>query len=697
MYRYYINNTLVDEAIGHDRFVTTIKRDRSLRGIVVTQDASISFIGTGYDLLYGYKQTEGFDYTADLLIQRSVDSGSTWKDWHNGKIFISDIEWDEKQKLATTKVVDNGYYARINNNKSVGIPIYGEFSKNNVSITPCTEYDLELFEPSSGTYYTVTRPVGGEKAFTAFKVHDVLRYMVSWMSDGEVGFESTVLDDAGEYGYYALTTGRVIENGDPSIVYSPPFSYPGVSTEQWQQSLGTMTFQDALNNVCKRFNLWWTIVQQDGTTVFKLEKEQYWRDNDNLLTCVNVDGLKCRTNSDLLYGKVAFGQGEVDSSSYLSFPEDIEFIGFKDEELPVVGESNVADNTLDLKTTWVSSSNVIEALLINGLEVDRDFDGKKFIIQCADNAGALQAVQTNNLDSSGAFYYNQSITNAEVSTRFIEAVPNSLALYLGTETGYFVARGDTTGTAINISTAANFNAVIGSNLRFDNDYDGAGYVVPEINIGVLTSATGDPDTVYGAATVQGNPVSLANSYFTAPASGRYGFTAGTVFNWVPYSSVFSATIKLKAWVTDNAGTYLYDVDFGSVIAAPGFNQVAGSVYLNLTSGQRVYVQPYGIVTHTAFSANNSSIQFYSGRFFACTAVATGGGVYQTYDPTAIPIYNYEFDYPVTSDQYDTIRFDLSGKITFSRSGGVQRSGWIEQMKFNHRTQQAKFILASKDR
>ncbi len=696
MYRYYINSTLVDEAIGFDRFVTSIKRNRTLRGIVVTQDATLTFVGSGYDLLYGYKQTQGFDYTADLLIQKTTDGGSTWNNWHEGKIFISDIEWDEKELKATTKIVDNGYYARINNNKSVGIPLYGEFSKNNVAITPCTEYDLKLFEPASGTYYTITRPSGGEKAFTAFKVHDVLRFMVEWMSDGEISFESEALQDGGEFGYYALTTGRVIENGDPSIVYSPPISYPGVSLEQWQKSLDTITFQDALNNVAKRFNLWWSIVDTGGGLVFKLEKEQYWRNNVNLLTCSTIDGLKCRTNSDLLYGKVSFGQGETDSSSYLSFPEEIEFIGFKDEELPVVGESNVADNTLDLKTTWISSSNVIEALLVNGLEVDRDFDSKKFIIQCEDDAGALKAVATNNLDGSSVRYYNQSLTNAEISTRFIEAVPNSLAVYLGTETGYFVARGSANEAQSALIGFSDINSIVGVNLQFDNDYDAVSYSEPELTLGVLTSATSDPDTVYGGATVQGNPVSLANSYFECPASGRYAFSSGCQFLWNPANNVISFNLKLVAWVTDNLGVFQYYVDMASVLASAGINTIAGTAYLNLSSGQRVYVYRYYNLRRNAPS-QTSYIQFSSGRFFACTSVGTGGGVYQTYDPTAIPIYNYEFDYPVVEDDFNLIRSAVAGKITFKRDEGRQRSGWIDSMKYNHLTNQAKFIIASKDR
>ena len=58
-YRYYLNGTLVNEAEGWERLVTTIKRNRSTRGIEVTQDATITFNGAAYDTLYGYKQTQG--------------------------------------------------------------------------------------------------------------------------------------------------------------------------------------------------------------------------------------------------------------------------------------------------------------------------------------------------------------------------------------------------------------------------------------------------------------------------------------------------------------------------------------------------------------------------------------------------------------------------------------------------------------
>ena len=39
---------------------------------------------------------------------------------------------------------------------------------------------------------------------------------------------------------------------------------------------------------------------------------------------------------------------------------------------------------------------------------------------------------------------------------------------------------------------------------------------PELVGGAIISQSSDPDGVYGGATVQGNPVNNANSYFTAP-------------------------------------------------------------------------------------------------------------------------------------------------------------------------------------
>ena len=303
---------------------------------------------------------------------------------------------------------------------------------------------------------------------------------------------------------------------------------------------------------------------------------------------------------------------------------------------------------------------------------------------------------TNNLDGSSVRYYNQSLTNAEISTRFIEAVPNSLAVYLGTETGYFVARGSANEAQSALLGSIDINSIVGSNIQFDNDYDAVSYSEPELTLGVLTSATSDPDAVYGGATVQGNPVSLANSYFQCPASGRYALSSGCQFLWNPANNVISFNLKLVAWVTDNLGVFQYYVEIASVIASAGINTIAGTAYLNLSSGQRVYVYRYYNLQRNAPS-QTSYIQFYSGRFFACTSVGTGGGVYQTYDPTAIPIYNYEFDYPVVEDDFNSIRSAVAGKITFKRDEGRQRSGWIDSMKYNHLTNQAKFIIASKDR
>jgi len=53
------------------------------------------------------------------------------------------------------------------------------------------------------------------------------------------------------------------------------------------------------------------------------------------------------------------------------------------------------------------------------------------------------------------------------------------------------------------------------------------------------------------------------------------------------------------------------------------------------------------------------------------------------------------EYPVTESEFNTILQSKRGTLTFSRSGGKVRSGWIESFKYNHKKNQANIILASK--
>ena len=42
-----------------------------------------------------------------------------------------------------------------------------------------------------------------------------MEFMLRWMTDGAVGFESDTLADTGDYPYYVITTGRVFAEWRP--------------------------------------------------------------------------------------------------------------------------------------------------------------------------------------------------------------------------------------------------------------------------------------------------------------------------------------------------------------------------------------------------------------------------------------------------------------------------------------------------
>jgi hypothetical protein len=116
----------------------------------------------------------------------------------------------------------------------------------------------------------------------------------------------------------------------------------------------------------------------------------------------------------------------------------------------------------------------------------------------------------------------------------------------------------------------------------------------------------------------------------------------------------------------------------------------------LNGSERVYVyRHYRLSVDGTTPGGYHYYQAFNNGHFACTSVQTGGGVYQQYDPTQIPIYNYEMEYPVTESEFNTILQSKRGTLTFSRSGGKVRSGWIESFKYNHKKNQANIILASK--
>ncbi|MBK9526715.1 MAG: hypothetical protein IPO39_18875 [Bacteroidetes bacterium] len=304
IYRALLDGVVRDEPQGWDTLIDSFKRDYNLRGIVSTKDGQFVFQGDGYRYLNDLALNSSGTSKVDLIIERSDDDGNSFIEDYKGTIFIADCEFNEGTREARCKIQDDSYYARINNNKSIGVFLYGSRSKNNVAITPCTVYTIKYFTVTTGAY--ITQTFNGGYTGAAFKSFDVLRYMIEWMTDKNVGFASSIFDTGGELENWMVTHGRAIQLADQAAPGSAP-----CDQTVWETNWDKVKWDDVFKNHSNRFNLWWTIEYTTGVPVFRLEKESYFRATDTVHYAFDVDTIKTKINSALFYAKVQFGQGEM--------------------------------------------------------------------------------------------------------------------------------------------------------------------------------------------------------------------------------------------------------------------------------------------------------------------------------------------------------------------------------------------------
>jgi len=253
-YRFYINNVLIPEPEnigGWNKLLTNIKRDSSnLKGLLVSQDVQLDFIGTQYTFFRLAYFNSGVCAEYTTLIEQSYDD-INYSTLHRGIIKLRDVVLRDMLKgIATAKINDNSFYARINNNKSIETNVQGGWSKNGEPITVDSQYAVSLFKPIDNTN------IGTRQMHRVF---DVMKYLVQFMSDGEVTFQSTFLE---------TTLPMMIQRGDVMRTGIQPSPY-------W-----LISFSKLFTNISKIRKIGWTIEYDvNENPIFRLEEDSYFYDN----------------------------------------------------------------------------------------------------------------------------------------------------------------------------------------------------------------------------------------------------------------------------------------------------------------------------------------------------------------------------------------------------------------------------------
>tara|TARA_R100001530_G_scaffold34717_1_gene27141 strand:- start:424 stop:2295 length:1872 start_codon:yes stop_codon:yes gene_type:complete len=404
MFQFLLDNVVVDDPIGWDKFQETLEFDDELKGVLPKYNSKLTFFGNGYTYLRDKYDQFGYCESATLDIKE--DCGNGFKSIFKGQIFISDIKFTIKEKcIADCRVTDASFAAKINNNRSTEAGIDVGRSKNNVAISSAPTITVNFRDPVT---LATTRIV------SCWDIEDVFRFIIQFMTDGTVGFASNFLTNLPTTERIALTNGvNIRTGGSPAPI---------------------IKFKDLFKEFHRKYNTYFTVEEQTTGFVFRLEQRSYFTDAANSVTINNIKELSHLFDNELLYSTVKLGSEdtqEIDAPN-TNIPQ-VRFLTFLDETFNIRGECNI-DRELNLISKWQIDSNVIEHTLNN---VDDTYDDDFFLIQYEQGSPN----QTSNIDYLGLIPaingFNDQLRNAKVSERF--NVQGAIALYLGDGNDEFAA------------------------------------------------------------------------------------------------------------------------------------------------------------------------------------------------------------------------------------------------------------------
>jgi hypothetical protein len=664
--RFYLDTILVNEPIGTDNLITSITRFRDIKGLLVKQDVSVTFTGDAYDYMRSVYDSQGWQGVISAEIEYSIDDSSTWKKHYSGKLFIRDVEWDLKKKYARVPIVDNSWYARLNNNKSIKVSPFATTTKNGDSITAITVRRTKWINQTTGATVQDNAGPPVDSQVEGFYVNDFLTFLISYLTDNEIEYESTIFGSGGLFEYLQITTGRQFRN---SMTSTLNYGSTPANTD-FRDKFEGVDLETLLKNLTKIDDLSFIIDYSTQTPTFRIERESYFQDNTKILTCENVNELTEKIESSQLYSKLKIGSGKIIQYNvgWTGFEESFKLIGWNQEEYSMVYDCNL-DNTLDLSLTFITSSNVIEDIFDNRWTAGDDYYDKDIILW-NHPAGAIDTNYIKNWVTGSTYpgFYNYELTNERILNRYLGGIPISVQ------------------NAAVTGAASQFRALSTSD-------------------GTLTSFTGtvtiEPVNLHSTNLPGYNPngtYSLATDRFTANENGIFPFWFYTPLG-ITFNAAGSVTVKIYARRYDSGSALLYESEIFSATYYSSFHHTLGvqlikniitsyAMYMNSTDYMRIAIELTDATVGT-----DPQYQIKSTTTWVCTKPVTPPTL-ATYEPDDYTAVRYEFTHPITDEQFRAVIENPKGYITFNLHGGEVLNGRIESFKMNHKTGKAQMTLNS---
>jgi len=652
MVKVLINGVEVNECpVGWQDFTTTLRIDPELRLFMELADTPLTFLHEGYRLLKAAFDANGYCFSYPIQVLREDETGQ-YLPIFDGTLFFKDIEWQEGVEgySAKCQLTDDSFFAKIYNNRNIKAKIYVPRSKSDVAITYASYGRIRFFAPSTGTYYSHLTGAGYERNDVGFRVYDVLRFLVAYMSDGEVDFISDFFS-VGGVGEGAMITCGIVPRFTSGAIGT------GLTVELFEENFPDLSFAEVFKELDKVYNLGIVAGYNGAAPFIRIEELAYLRPNTTLQNMPNVEQLKRKTALEYLYAKLLIGSTTTIDESFLSYIGSLRLVGWNEEEYVLVQGCNT-DRELNLVNDWIIDSNTIEDNLINPTTAPQSNDNKIMLINCIyDISSDRDAVQSNWLiDPPPPYYYNELYNNENKLQRYLGGIPAPIAAYLNTDADRFL-----------VSTTATYGIpgppLIHDPVPFDDDS-----TLPNFDSG-------------------GNFDPTATNYdYTVPVTSIFSF----VFNGrLMILASQRLIVRMECWdatyTTLKSGALIYD-DTPPVGVLDFVNSFA-TFYAEITDKIKL----------TITIDTGGAADLYLGATWECTSVGANGGIFADYDPRDYPIIRNQFDYPMSFSEFRALKANPLGLLSFGVANSKTYFAWIEEVKYKHFQPQSSFTLISNEK
>lgn len=667
---FYIDDVAVEQPEGWQDFEEEVVRDQEKRYVYFSFPLNLTFINDTYTILDDKWQD---DYNSVFKFSVIDNRGINPELIVNAIIKMSTCEFNLTKHTVQCNIDDATYQAQVFSNLNQKVLGSATKSKNGADITPCTNLGLTIFNPTDGSDFPEPR--------LAYDVLDVLRHLVSYVSDGTVSVESDWYDNLPVDERLCMCTGAAMRDGD--VEFEPEVDINELFEELW-----------------KKFNLYLIIENPLINSVIRLEDETYLFDNDDAIVLSDIKDLIRTMDYDILYNRVKLGSEKFERSfgNEWLLPY-FQFFGFSTETYDISGVIGV-DKELDLSSRWVIDTNAFELTLTTS---DDSYKDDIFLIQYDNTTNSATKCHYYPLDGTAALY-NEVLLNSNVADRFSlygDFVLNSGLL----ESNFQAFRSNSEEiTKILVNTTASTFI----------DYEAYPYNDDS------TPPNFDDGGNYDTTTFT----------YTAPSNGVFRFESSFIASALVISQILGSDFKAFAWIVDmglniNGVDYerFDEVDLSIVNGLGGFgnltingNQLAtlgynGEVtertdgYIGFTGQRSLILEEGDTVTANVkhnvqfiqTGASNPSLWNYKMKFYGQTfktVVTPGtGGDYRPADPDKVQIGIYENQsIPVTSEKWGEVRANPTLRVQVDTGNNDPRITYIKRMSRNLVTGESKVEL-----